>query len=593
MNILGLSCYYHDGAACLVRDGNVIAAAEEERFTRIKHDSDFPERAINFCLDYAKIKKQDIDYVVFYEKPFLKLERLLLNILQTYPRSYDYFHKTVTTWFINKLWIKSHIVEKLNIKEDKILFIPHHLSHAASAFLPSGFSKAAILTNDAVGEWSTSAFGIGDGESITMLKEMCYPHSVGLLYATLTAFLGFEVNEGEFKVMGMAGFGKPNYVKEIQKIFTLFGDGSIKLNLEYFDFPNSTTRMFSDKLVSLLGKPRQPGLPFFTSETGYPSYYDQKPDNYKVLASDNQRYADLAASLQKVTEEIILTQVRYIYKETKTDNLCLAGGVALNGVANGRIVNETPIKKLFIQPAAGDSGGAMGAALFAARIIFKEKNKFTLKNCYLGPEFGNKEIITALKNHKLKFKKYQRKELLKKTVGFIEQGKVVGWFQGRLEWGPRALGNRSIIADARRPDMKDIINTKIKFREPFRPFAPVVIASKAGDYFDLPDVENSLPAKFMTIVCNIKKEKQKEIPAVTHIDKTGRLQVIDRATNPLYFDIVEKFGKETGTYVLINTSFNLKGEPIVCTPEDAISTYLRSGIDALVLGNYITEKTVV
>lgn len=267
--------------------------------------------------------------------------------------------------------------------------------------------------------------------------------------------------------------------------------------------------------------------------------------------------------------------------------------MALNGVANGRIVNETPIKKLFIQPAAGDSGGAMGAALFAARIIFKEKNKFTLKNCYLGPEFGNKEIITALKNHKLKFKKYQRKELLKKTVGFIEQGKVVGWFQGRLEWGPRALGNRSIIADARRPDMKDIINTKIKFREPFRPFAPVVIASKAGDYFDLPDVENSLPAKFMTIVCNIKKEKQKEIPAVTHIDKTGRLQVIDRATNPLYFDIVEKFGKETGTYVLINTSFNLKGEPIVCTPEDAISTYLRSGIDALVLGNYITEKTVV
>ena len=563
--------------------------AEKKRFTRKKHDSDFPISAINFCLDFAHLISKDLDYVVFYEKPFLKLERLFLTIFQTYPQSFDYFHKTVTTWFIQKLWIKSHIIEKLGVKEDKILFLPHHLSHAASAFLPSGFKQAAILTNDGVGEWTSSVYGTGSPDRIQLVKEMNFPHSVGLLYATITAFLGFEVNEGEYKVMGMAGFGKPNYKKEIYKLFHLFDDGSIQLNLKYFDFPHSTDKMFSPLVPKILGQPRTPGSPFFTLKSGYPIYYKDQPLN-KKLAKENQVYADIAASLQEITEEIILTQARHLHQETKLTRLCLAGGVGLNGVANGRIVKETPFKTLFVQPAAGDSGGAMGSALYVSRFIAKEKKSFTLTNSYLGPKFSDQEIVKALNSNHLLYKKFARKELTDFVVKKLIGGQVVGWFQDRLEWGPRALGNRSILANPRKKDMKDNINVKIKFREPFRPFAPVVIASKAHVYFDLPNVTKSQPAKFMTIVCNVRKNKQKEIPAVTHVDGTGRLQVIDRKVNPRYFDVVKRFGDKTGTYVLLNTSFNLKGEPIVNSPSDAISTFTRSGIDVLVLGNYLVEK---
>jgi carbamoyltransferase len=419
---------------------------------------------------------------------------------------------------------------------------------------------------------------------------MTFPHSLGLLYATITAYLGFEVNEGEYKVMGLAGFGKPNYVKQLKKLFSLFPDGSIQLNLKYFAYPYDTEKMFTNNLVKLLGKPRKPGLLFFTAKTAYPSYYEKKPADFKKQSLENQRYADIAASLQLLTEEIILAQVRHVHQTTGLTKLCMAGGVALNGVANGRIVKETPIKELFIQPAAGDSGGAMGAALYASHYFLKEKRNYRMQNAYLGPEFSEEEAVFALKKQNLGYKKLQDTKLTEKIVNDLKLGKVVGWFQGRLEWGPRALGNRSILADPRRKDMKDIINIKIKFREPFRPFAPVVISQKASLYFDLPDIQNSQPAKFMTIVCNVKNDKKREIPAIVHVDGTGRLQTIDRNINKKYFDVVKKFGDETGVYVLLNTSFNLKGEAIVCTPEDAVSTFLRSGIDVLVLGNLVTEK---
>lgn len=589
MKILGISCYYHDSAACLVKDGIVVAAAEEERFSRKKHDFGFPDNAISFCLKSGKIKADELDYIVFYEKPFLKLERLFLTVFQTYPWSFDTFYKSVTTWFMNKLWIKAHISEKLKVDASKILFVPHHLSHAASCYLPSGYKSAAILTNDGVGEWSTSTYGIGSNGEISIFKEMTFPHSVGLLYATITAFLGFEVNEGEYKVMGMAGFGKPKYMSKLKKLYKLFPDGSIQLDLDYFSYHHDTQKMFNRKLIKLLGEPREPGKPFFTSKMKYPTYYEKGVD-LKKEAKKNDYYADIAASLQRLTEEIILTQVRFLHKETGETNLCLAGGVALNGLANGRIVKETPIKNLFIQPAAGDSGGAMGSALYVSNFYENKKHKFVLDSAYLGPEYSKKEILAAISKNKLNYTKLEYKKLINKVTDSLSKGKVVGWYQGRLEWGPRALGNRSILADPRNAKMKDLINVKVKFREPFRPFAPVVITTKAKEYFDLPNILKSQPAKFMTIVCNVLKDKKRVIPAGVHVDGTGRLQVIDRKTNPRYFDVIKKFGEKTGVYVLINTSFNLKGEPIVCSPEDAISTYLRSGIDVLVLGDYFITK---
>lgn len=588
MKILGISCYYHDAAACLVIDGKIVAACEEERLTRIKHDSSYPEKSINFCLAFAKIKSSDLDAVVFYEKPFVKLERLFLSVFQAYPDSFHPFSQTVS-WLVNKLWIKTKIIEHLGITGSKIHFIPHHLSHAASCFYPSGFEKAAILTNDGVGEWTTSALGVGDKTGITLFKEMRFPHSLGLLYATVTAFLGFEVNEGEYKVMGMAGYGKPEFLPEIKKLYTLYEDGSIALNLKYFEFLKSTEKMFSQELIKLLGKPRIPGSEFFTGESGYPSYYGNVSDNFKKSAKINMKYANIASSLQKATEEIILTQARYLYKVTKLNRLCMAGGVALNGVANYRIYQETPIKEIFVQPAAGDSGGAMGAALYMSRMLEKDK-PFAIKDVYFGPSYTQDEIIAVYDKFNLKYKKYSQKDLTEFIVNALLKRKVVAWFCGRMEWGPRALGNRSILADPRSKKTKDTINIKIKFREPFRPFAPVVMLGKAKDYFDIPVPGFKTAAKYMTVVTKVLKDKQKEIPAVTHVDKTGRIQVIDRKTNPKYYEIVREFGKNTGTYVLLNTSFNLKGEPIVCSPEDAVSTFLRSGIDVLVMENTVAVK---
>jgi len=589
LRILGISCFYHDAAAALVEDGRLIAAAEEERFSRKKHDSGFPEGAINFCLETAGITAQDLDQVVFYEKPFAKFERILMTSLQSYPRARAAFTEAMITWMGDKLWVREHIRSRLDIDKSKLLFVDHHGSHAASAFYPSRFDKAAILTVDGVGEWTTASFGVGDGEKIRLLREIRFPHSLGLLYSVFTAFLGFEVNEGEYKVMGMAPYGQPRYVDKVWKLIEQSSDGSFGLHMDYFAYHYSADTGYSRKFIDLFGPPRKPGLNFFTSSSGYPSYFGPKPGNFNELVRENEHYADVAASIQKVTEEVMLAMVRAIHKETGLTRLCLAGGVALNSVANGRIVRETPIQELYVQPAAGDSGGAIGAALYAYHALLgNRRNGSVMDHAYWGKEYGDGDVRSALERRGLRYSYYDDEvKLLDTTVDDIASGKVIGWYQGRFEWGPRALGNRSIIGDPRRAEMKDIVNTKIKFREPYRPFAPSVLAEQAERYFDL---ENSLrhdPARFMLLVVPVKNDA---VPAVTHVDNSARLQTVFRDTNPRYYELIRRFGEATGVPVLLNTSFNLKGEPIVTTPDNALNTFFASEMDTLVLGNHIVHK---
>jgi len=594
MDILGISCFYHDSAAALLRDGQLIACAEEERFTRKKHDFGFPHRAIDFVLRRGGVRGPDLDYVVFYEKPFVKFERILMSVFQTFPSSYKVFREAMVTWLVHKdgkLWIKNYLREYLGVEEKKILFSEHHLSHAASAFFCSPFQEAAILTVDGVGEWATATMGAGKGTEIRILKEIHFPHSLGLLYSAFTAFLGFEVNEGEYKVMGMAPYGKPRHVDEVKKLISINSDGSFQLNMDYFCFHYSAEKTFNSGFESLFGRPRDPSSFFFTADTPYPSYYGDKPGNFPELAQENQRYADIAASIQAVLEETLLSVANALYKETGVTKLCLAGGVGLNGVANWRLLREAPFDEIYIHPAAGDSGGAIGAALYAWHMLLGKPRSFVMEHALWGEEYGNKEIEDFIQSQGIKGEKVDDEDLLiEKVVGLLKEGKVVGWFQGRFEWGPRALGNRSILADPRREDMKDLVNTKIKFREPFRPFAPSVILEKAGEYFDIENPHRHFPARFMLYVVPVREEKKKVIPAVTHVDGTARLQVVKRDHNPLYHRLISKFGQATGVPVLLNTSFNLKGEPIVNTPQDAFSTFMRSGMDALVLGNWVIGK---
>jgi carbamoyltransferase len=594
VNILGISCYYHDAAASLIRDGQLIAASEEERFSRKKHDFDFPKLAINYCLEEGGITGKDLDYVVFFEKPFRKLDRILATVLQTYPQSWKVFRESMITWVVDKLWVASTLEAELGVSKDKVLFSDHHLSHAASAYLCSPYDDAAILTVDGVGEWVTATYGTGKGSDIRLLKQMDFPHSVGLLYSAFTAFLGFEVNEGEYKVMGMAPYGVPRYVDKVWKVVRQNSDGSFALDMDYFSFHHSTDKTYNSKFAALFGNPRPSSLHFFTAGTGYPSYFGAQPGNYNELCKLNQHYADIAASIQKVTEELLVGMAKNLHKMTGQTKLCIAGGVGLNSVANTRILHETGFDEVFVQPAAGDGGGSLGAALWAYNTLLGKPRTFRMDNAYWGRHYKAGEIRSFLDGSNIRYQVYESEDkLLDQVVDHLKSGKVIGWYQGRFEWGPRALGNRSIIADPGNPDMKDIVNTKIKFREPYRPFAPSILAERAQDYFELEDPMRHYPARYMLYVVPVKEDKKEKLPAITHVDGTGRLQTVFKDQSPRYYSLIERFGQATGTPVILNTSFNLRGEPIVTTPANAFNTFSQSEMDTLVLDNFIVEKAAL
>jgi carbamoyltransferase len=593
MRILGISCYYHDAAAVLLHDGALVAAAEEERFSRIKHDFGFPKHAIQFCLDQAGITGNDLDYVVFFEKPFRKFDRILMMTLQTYPQSYKVFRESMITWMVDKLWVATTIQNQVGISRDKVLFSEHHLSHAASAFLCSPFDEAAILTVDGVGEWVTATQGVGKGNNIRIQKQIEFPHSLGLLYSAFTAFLGFEVNEGEYKVMGMAPYGEPRYVDKVRKLVQQNQDGSFSLDMDYFSFHHSTERTYSPKFEQLFGAPRPPKNLFFTEATGFPKYFGTAPGNFSELSKQNQHYADIAASIQKVTEDLLVGMAKKLRQETGAKQLCMAGGVALNSVANTRILQESGFDELYVQPAAGDGGGALGAALWAYNSLLGKPRNFTMRHAYWGRSNSDAEIADFLRLNNIPHTQFTDEDkLLDCVVERLTGGEVVGWSQGRFEWGPRALGSRSILADPRNPEMKDIVNAKIKFREPYRPFAPSVLAEATEKYFELPGAIRHCPARYMLYVVPVKHSQQAHLPAITHVDGTGRLQTVFKEESPRYYKLIERFGQATGVPVVLNTSFNLKGEPIVNTSANAFSTFSKSEMDALVLGNFIIDKQV-
>jgi carbamoyltransferase len=591
VHILGISCYFHDAAAALLGDGVLVAAAEEERFTRVKHDFSFPRHAIRFCLDRAGIRTQDLDYVAFFEKPFVKFERILLTALGTAPRSATVFRQAMTGWLLDKLWVKTLIRNSLDIPEDRILFVEHHESHAASAYFCSPFDEAAILTVDGVGEWTTTATGRASGNTLQLEAETRFPHSLGLLYSAFTAFLGFEVNEGEYKVMGMAPYGVPRYVDRVLKTVKVHADGSFALDLDYFTFHYSATRTYSSKFEALFGAPRRPERPFFTADTEYPSYFGAPPGNFGELAAENQHYADIAASIQAVTEDILLGLARAAHARTGSTRLCMAGGVALNSVANGRILRETPFTDLYIQPSAGDGGAALGAALHVAHAVLGQPRRFVMEHASWGQAHDEGSIRGAVAAAGLEARSFDNEEaVLDRTADLLASGRVVGWMQGPFEWGPRALGHRSILAHPGLAGMKDLVNVKIKFREPYRPFAPSALAERAGEFFEIDRPERHLPARFMLLVTPVRDTARDRLPAITHVDGSARLQTVFAGTNPRYHSLIHRFGEATGLPVLLNTSFNLRGEPIVNTPSEALSTFTRSGMDGLVMGNTIVLK---
>ena len=565
MVILGISCFYHDAAACILKDGRIVAAAAEERFTRKKHDNGFPRHAIDFCLRRAGISANEIDYIAFYEKPILKFERIISQHLQHFPKSAKVYVESMGLWFNEKLQIKK-LLEKEFYYHGKVVFIPHHLSHAASAYYLSGFKKAAIVTIDGVGEWATTTMGFGEGPKIIIEKEIRFPHSLGLFYSAITTYLGFKANNDEYKVMGLAAYGSSKPFREkMDKLISVFNDGSFALDMKYFDYT------WADYMVSKN----------LEKHFGYPK---RTPES-KVLP----HHEDIAAALQAKLEEVELNLLKSTYKKYRTQNLCLAGGVALNSVFNGKIVKKTPFKNVFIPPDPGDGGGAMGAAFY----IHTKFSKKPIRGLspYLGPDFAWYEIRKTLKQKGLSFKLYTNKEkLIDMVVEQLNKKKVVGWFQGRMEWGPRALGARSILADASDAKMKDIINEKVKKREMFRPFAPVILEDKVSDYFkDFSKGVGKL-GTYMLLVLPFKDKGKKAAPATVHVDGTGRLQSIRRGDNPLYYDLVDAYMRKTGNPILINTSFNVRGEPIVCTPEDALNCFLATEIDILVIGDFVVTK---
>ena len=587
MYILGISCYYHDSAAALIKDGKILAAAQEERFTRKKHDHNFPLNAIEYCLKQEGITAADLACVTFYDKPLIKFERILETYLAYAPVGIKSFLMAMPLWLKEKLWIPSLIKKDLGY-DGKILFTEHHESHAASAFYPSPFRRAAFLTMDGVGEWATTSYGVGDGNRLEIHGELNFPHSLGLLYSAFTYFTGFKVNSAEYKVMGLAPYGEPRYVQAIyDHLIDLKEDGSFKMNMEYFDYC-AGLKMTSSKFDSLFGGP------------------PREPESKLT-----QREMDLTRSLQEVTEEIMLRMARHVHRETGEENLVLAGGVALNCVGNGRILREGPYKNIWIQPAAGDAGGALGSALFAWHACYGNKRevqegKDSQYGSYLGPEYTDDEIENFLKMNEIVHRRVSREELPETVAELIAQENVIGWFQGRMEFGPRALGARSIIGDARSPKMQSLMNLKIKFRESFRPFAPSVLKEKVSDYFQI-DCESP----YMLLVAPVVDERKiamseeqhklfgidklnvarSEIPAVTHIDYSARIQTVSKEDHPLYYDLINAFYQRTGCPVIINTSFNVRGEPIVCRPEEAYKCFMRTNMDYLVLGSFLVAKT--
>jgi len=559
-NILGISCFYHDAAACLVQDGKITAAASEERFTRKKHDADFPTNAIAYCLREGGITTSDLDYVGFYDKPLLKFERIITTYIAAFPRSYRAFMQAVPVWLREKLWTKDLIARELDYTGE-ILFAEHHQSHAASTFLVSEFEEAAILTVDGVGEWATASMAVGRGNDIEILRQINYPHSLGLLYSAFTYYLGFKVNSAEYKVMGLAPYGKPKYFDLIMgELLDMAEDGSFRLNLDYFEYPHGL-RMTNGKFDRLFdGPPREPE------------------------SSLDQRHKDIAASIQKVTESVMLRLASALHTETGLDDLCLAGGVALNCVANGRILREGPFKRIFIQPAAGDAGGALGVAKYIYNTVLNNPRTHIWQNAYLGPQFSTEEIELYLKKIGANYRKLDTRSLLSEAARLIAEQNVVGWFQGRMEFGPRALGNRSILADARNPENQSRVNLKIKFRESFRPFAPSVLEDRCEEYF-----ETSSDSPYMLLTAQVRDDRR-VIPSVTHVDGSARIQTVSRENNPLYYELIEEFYRQTGVPVIINTSFNVRGEPIVCSPEDAFRCFMRTGMDYLVMDCFVLDK---
>ncbi|MGJ0510100.1 MAG: carbamoyltransferase family protein [Methylocystis sp.] len=593
MLILGVSAFYHDSAAALLRDGEIVAAAQEERFTRIKHDSAFPENAVRFCLAEAGVSGADIDHVVFYEKPFVKFERLLETYLAFAPKGFESFRKAMPLWIGEKIFQRDILTKALKdvdpglAEGDKLLFSEHHFSHAASAFYPSPFERALVLTMDGVGEWTTTSVALGNGSDLQIVKEIHFPHSLGLLYSALTYYTGFKVNSGEYKVMGLAPYGEPKYARlMLDELIDVKADGSFRLNLDYFDYCTAL-KMTNDRFDQLFGAPAR------------------KPEDRL-----EQRHMDLAASVQAVTEEVVLRLTRALAAETGEKNLCLAGGVALNCVANGKILRDRSFENIFIQPAAGDAGGALGAAL-AGYYHQKEQprrvtpGKDQMKGSYLGPRYEQADIERRLRDVGAKFTVVGDDGVIEETAQALVAGQAVGWHQGRMEFGPRALGGRSILGDPRSPTMQKALNLKVKFRESFRPFAPSVLRERVSDWFEI-----DCDSPYMLLVANVQKSHCREmsadeqalfgidklnvprsdIPAVTHVDYSARIQTVHEDTNPRYHQLLTRFEELTGCPVLINTSFNVRGEPIVSTPEDAFRCFMGSDIEFLAVGNCILRK---
>jgi carbamoyltransferase len=585
-NVLGLSAFYHDSAAALVCAGKIVCAAQEERFTRKKNDSDFPQQAVRFCLQHARLQPAQLDAVVFYDKPMLKFSRLLETYLAVAPGGLPTFPTVLANWLGGKLDLRKTIRAELpELRPDcSILFTEHHHAHAASAFYPSPFDEAAILTIDGVGEWATTTIGIGRGREIKLLKELRFPHSLGLLYSAFTDYCGFRINSGEYKLMGLAPYGEPAFADVIRReLIEVKSDGSFRLNLDYFDFLRGTT-MTNGKFHALFGGP--------------PRGPEEKIE---------RRHMDVARSIQLVTEEIMLKLARHAREVTGSKNLCLAGGVALNCVANGLILREKIFERLWIQPAAGDAGGALGAAL-AAWYAHPENSRLveepdSMQSALLGPEFSDDEIEASLRANGATFQKLEKSALLDLVVGLLQTGKVIGWFQGRMEFGPRALGSRSILGDARSLQMQSVMNLKVKFRESFRPFAPIVRRERVADYFELdaaspymllvapvkPELRKPLPANLTGI--DLLKSERSTLPAVTHVDYSARVQTVAREGHPLLYDLLLRFEQATGCGVLVNTSFNVRGEPIVCTPDDAYRCFMNTEMDFLIMGSLVIERT--
>lgn len=587
MHILGISSFYHDSAAAIVTDGRIVAAAQEERFTRKKHDDNFPRHAVHYCLREAGISMSQVDLVAFYEKPLIKFERLLRTYFTYAPIGLKSFLKAMPQWIRRKLWMPELIQEELAGFKGKIVYPEHHESHAAAAFFPSPFREAAFLTIDGVGEWTTTSFGTGKDNHLQIDHEIHFPHSVGLLYSAFTYYTGFKVNSGEYKVMGLAPYGEPRYVQAIyDHLIDLKEDGSFRLNMDYFNYASGLT-MTNEKFHALFG-----GAP-------------RKPESLL-----GQREMDLAKSVQVVTEEIMLRMARHVRQETGQKNLCLAGGVALNCVANGLLLKQRIFDDLWIQPAAGDAGSALGAALFAWYQYLQNPRQVEASDSqrasYLGPSYSEQEIESFLQSNGLAYTKYSRPDMVKIVATYLAEEKVIGWFQDRMEFGPRALGSRSIIGDARSPKMQSVMNLKIKYRESFRPFAPSVLREKMADYFDV-----DYDSKYMLLVADVKDQlripmtseqeglfgidklnvPRSSIPAVTHVDYSARIQTVHEGVHGVYYDLIRAFHERTGCPVIVNTSFNVRGEPIVCTPEDAYRCFMRTEMDYLVLGNCVLTKT--